>query len=209
MNLGRGQREGGRQSNKQREEEQVMHPAWAGLLVWGTMGSRSRRSASWDRQAPPSFPIQRVGEPKLLPPFLPATQPSPGRALADKKPLLPEAWNINFDTEKGIFYYPGIFLHLFRDLLAQPPPPAASLFRQLKPTLQLTLLILPCYGPRRGVLYGKRGFVGGQVPPLSSPEPHLRVCAGSRGCPGGPSTRPFLPGPQSPARGPREQSVPC
>lgn len=50
---------------------------------------------------------------------------SPGTALPDKKPVLPEAWNINFDTEKGIFYYPGIFLHLFPDL-DQPPPPAAS-----------------------------------------------------------------------------------
>lgn len=86
----------------------------------------------------------------------PACRPvfSRERARADKKPVLPEAWNINFDTEKGIFYYPGIFLHLFRDLPAQPPPPAASLFRQLKPALQLTLLIRPRHRPQRGDLIG-------------------------------------------------------
>ena len=88
-------------------------------------------------------------EPQLSPPFPQL------RALADKKPVLPEAWNINFDTEKGIFYYPGIFLHLFRDLLAQPPPSAASLFRRLrlKPTLQLTLPSRRATGPTEGVSY--------------------------------------------------------
>jgi len=76
---------------------------------------------------PPTLRMRRT---HLSPPFPTAAQPSPGRVLADENPFLPEAWNINFDTEKGIFYYPGIFLHLFRDLLAQPPHSAASLFRQ-------------------------------------------------------------------------------
>lgn len=124
----------------------------ADLPVQGTVGGHKGAQPPLAIKPPP-FPAPRVGSPScsLLPP--PAAQPSPGRALADKKPVLPEAWNINFDTEKGIFYYPGIFLHLFRDLLTQPPPPAASLFRQLKPTLQLTLLVLPRYRPQRGVFY--------------------------------------------------------
>lgn len=90
----------------------------------------------------------RMRRTHLSPPFLAAAQLSPGRALADKNPFLPEAWNINFDTEKGIFYYPGIFLHLFRDLLAQPPPSAASLFRQLQLTLQLDLPMGPLRAPQ-------------------------------------------------------------
>lgn len=37
------------------------------------------------------------------------------RVRVDKKSVLFEVWNINFDIEKGIFYYLGIFLYFFRD----------------------------------------------------------------------------------------------
>lgn len=95
---------------------------WADPLVQGTPPPLTTE--------PPCPSSALRGEPRLLLPSPPAFQPSPGSALADKKLVLPGARYINFDTEKGIFYYPGIFLHLFRDLLAQPPPRATSLFRQ-------------------------------------------------------------------------------
>lgn len=69
-----------------------------------------------------------------------AARPLKGKLLSDKKPISPEAWNINFDTERGIFYYLGIFLHLFKNL---PPSPSFSCPMTIKSiiSLQLTLQI--------------------------------------------------------------------
>lgn len=87
----------------------------AGKMLIPPLSRQLNSQASPPRFIPRNFVFW--GHPQYQAPFPPGVKVNWILLHPPLEPISPKAWNINFNTEKGIFYCVGIFLHLLKILL--------------------------------------------------------------------------------------------